>query len=174
MQSNRTYFLILGLLYGLTILHAAWFFPLLPDMIGNKYGFDGSVTRLDSKEIVIGLYMFVSLTPLLLFFILSRVSLKNSNFPNKEYWLREENAGKLRKIFSRIMFRFSVVLMLFWISMFHQIFQAGMNQNQMNNMPLYITFALFAVFMVYWIISLFREFRIPENGKDQDNGNNAL
>ena len=172
MPLKHSYFIILGLLYGLTILHSAYFYSLLPDMIGNRYDFDGTVIRLHSKQVVVGLYMFVSCFPLLLFSLISRVSFKNANLPNRDYWLKEENVGKAHKLFKHSIFKFSVALMLFWISIFHQIFRAGINNNQMNNMPTYIIFGLFALFTIFWMINLFQEFKIPEDHKtppDQEN-----
>ena len=85
------------------------------------------------------------------------------NIPNKDYWLADENIPAFKAKWEYAIFQFGSVLMLLFLAMSLLIIEANFSN------PIKLSASVFAsvmfgflLFMVYWIISFYRLFRLPK------------
>lgn len=163
--STKPYFLVLTAMLAAMVAHAMYYYPLMPDIVAQKYDFNGKPFRWASKEIMMGIYMVVALIPLGLLTLVTKLSMHKMNFPNREYWVHEDRIHKARAVFIKFMFTLGLAQGLFMFAIMHMMFKQNLDGGNMSPylIPLLITFI---VFMVGWMIGIFTSFRIPKNNNN--------
>lgn len=159
--STQPYFLILGAMLAAMVAHAMYYYPLMPDIVAQKYDFNGKPFRWGSKESMMAIYMGVALIPLILLTMVTKLPMNKMNFPNSEYWMHEDRIQKARTVFVKAMFSLGLAQGLFMFVIMDMMFKQNLEQGNMSEylIPLLV---VFITFMIVWMIRLFASFRIPD------------
>jgi len=87
------------------------------------------------------------------------------NLPNKAYWLTPERRPEAQARLARVMLEFGVALLLFMLVVSVLAIKANLSDPVRLDEPLFLgALALFLAFTVFWLVRLYRAFRIPEAG----------
>lgn len=85
------------------------------------------------------------------------------SLPNKDYWLSDKNLPAFKIKWDRVIFQFGSALMLLFLVMSILIIEANFSNPVKLNATAFVgTMFGFLIFMLYWIISVYKTFRIPE------------
>ena len=153
-------------LFGVAIAQSAYFYPLLPEVVGSHFDALGKVNGTSSKLGYFIVY-FVSLAitssfTLVLPLVLNYLPTSIINLPHREFWLsgdrREESLQFLNVHFSW----FGVATMLLMVIIFHLTFVA--NLSPIKDLIAPVPWALlgaFVLFMIWWSVILVRRFHAP-------------
>lgn len=152
------YFMTLGILFALSLSQLIYYYPALPDIMAQKYDFDGVPYRYADKNIAIALMAVLSVLPIAILAMVNKLPLKANNIPNKEYWMRPENQPRFKKILMKSMFQLCLVMsfMLFFIT--HAMIKQNLTGEAMSSNILIVAIG-FSVFVPIWMIFLFSSFR---------------
>lgn len=153
-------------LFGLAIAQIAYFYPLLPEVVGSHFDTLGKINGTSSKLGYFIVY-FVSLAitssfTLVLPLVFKYLPPSVINLPHREYWLsgdrRQESLKFLNVHFSWL----GVATMLLIVIIFHLTFLA--NLSQLKDLPAPLFWALlgaFLLFTIWWTVLLIRRFPKP-------------
>ncbi len=153
-------------LFGFAISQTAYFYPLLPDIVGSHFDAAGKVNGTSSKlGYFIGYFVSLAVTSsfaLVLPLVFKHLPTSVINLPHREYWLsgdrREESLQFLNMHFSW----FGVATMLLIVIIFHLTFSANLNPIKDISAPIFWTLlGIFALFMIWWTVILVRRFHAP-------------
>jgi len=87
------------------------------------------------------------------------------NLPNKAYWLAPERRPEAQARLARAMVEFGTALLLFMLVVSALVIKANLSDPvRLDEKPFLGALALFLVFTVFWLVRLYRTFRIPESG----------
>jgi len=125
----------------------------LPDKVISHYNLSGKPNGYSSREgfiifqAIIGL--IISLSFIIPYLIAGRLSDKNINLPNKEYWLAPERRAKTIDI-QRIYFSlFGIISMIFIILLNMISFKSNTSENVNLGTEFFIIFGLFVIGIFY-------------------------
>lgn len=157
--------LLAAYLANIILLIASLF--MLPDTVAAHFSSGGHADAWTSKQ-VNALVFFMIETPLFfLFYHAGRIPFGLSprilNLPNKEYWLREENRARLRKLMETYMAGFGIVLFVFLFVTAALAIEANLSTPVRLNETLFLwMFAAFMLFTVVWVVKFSMALRPPK------------
>ena len=142
------------------ITHAVYYYPLLPNIVAQKYDFSGKPFRFASKDIMMGIYISVAIIPLILLGVAAKSPMKKLSVPNSEYWTHEDRIGKAQAIFIKAMFSLGVAQGLFLLIIMDMMFKQNLEQTNMSPYlaPLLI---VFITYIIFWMVRLFSSYKMP-------------
>ncbi|OEU65502.1 MAG: hypothetical protein BA863_08060 [Desulfovibrio sp. S3730MH75] len=85
------------------------------------------------------------------------------NFPNKDYWLKDENRSKTESLLSGQIFLFGTVTFVFMFIVGLLALQANLSDPiRFREDIFWWPFGLFMMYTVFWTINIMKTFRIPK------------
>ncbi len=136
----------------------------LPAQSPGKMGFDGQVTRWDSKASSLTMSAVVGALIALVFWLmpllLKRIPSGLVNVPNPDYWRRPENYPEAVRRISDPMSRFGAATLVLLISMQVVMWAVALGKPLPTWAPV-VALVLYLAYVVSWIAKLYRQFRVP-------------
>jgi uncharacterized membrane protein len=87
------------------------------------------------------------------------------NLPNKDYWFKDENKGKMESILSFHMYQFGILTFVFVFFVSALVLQANMSTPvRLREELLWWPLGLYMAYTLYWSIKILLLFRIPKEG----------
>lgn len=84
------------------------------------------------------------------------------SLPNKDYWLKPENRAELEARFSALMEEFGFVLFVFLFITGLLTLDANLSEPVRLNEPMFLGFfAGFMLYVLYWLVKMFRRLKVP-------------
>ena len=164
MQKTRR---VLDAVFLLLILFNLFSWFILPDNTAVHYGRGGIPDSWASKGVHIlwftGMMALIYAGFIYSPKILDIFPVRIINLPNREYWLTDENRPEAKDKLARLMYSFGAATgLLLLISSIASV-AANLSDPVRLNDGLFIFLAgLYLVYMVWWIVKLFIEFKVPE------------
>jgi uncharacterized membrane protein len=135
-------------------------YSVLPDEMAMHFNAKGEADGFGNKGFVISLMIAVIVFIFGLFTLISAFlanSLDNTNIPNKEYWLKEENRkSAIYLLQNQMMWILNLTIILFDFIVAHVIFY---NLNGANILPFWLVLIVYAVVLVIVIYFYYRKFK---------------
>ncbi len=86
------------------------------------------------------------------------------NLPNKDYWLKDENRGKMETLLYGEIYKFGAIIFAFMFVVGLLVLQANFSDPvQLNESLFWPPFIFIMVYSLYWTVRIYRVFRIPKN-----------
>jgi hypothetical protein len=86
------------------------------------------------------------------------------SFPNKDYWLKEENKPKTKAKLAALMWELGSVLFAFLFLVGLLVLDANLTQPvRLNERLFLLVFIAFMLYTLYWCVKVFRSFRVPKS-----------
>lgn len=152
------YFMTLGILFALSVSQLIYYYPALPDIMAQKYNFDGMPYKFASKNIAIGLMAVLAVLPIAILAMVYKLPLKANNIPNKDYWMRTENQPRFKKKLMKAMFQLCLAMSVMLMFISYAMIQQNLTGETMSSNVLIVTIG-FSVFVPVWMIFLFSSFK---------------
>jgi len=84
------------------------------------------------------------------------------NLPNKEYWLKEENRGRMEAMLTAHLYRFGTLTFVFMFLVGSLALHANLsNPVRFREDLFWWPFGLYMAYAVYWTVNISLAFRIP-------------
>jgi uncharacterized membrane protein len=110
-----------------------------------------------------GMNVMIFLTFYFLPHMLRRMSPDWINLPNKEYWLLEENRGRMESMFTVSMYQFGTATLLFLFLVSLLSFNANLSHPvRLSDGLFWIAFTLYMLYTAYWTVTILRAFHFPK------------
>ena len=143
-----------------------YYLPLMPEVISDHFGGQGRPNGWHDQARHAVFYWGIIAVALFVGFLVPRlvrsIPAELVNLPHKEYWLtptrRDEAFDALRDHMNWL----GVAMLAMMLVIHREVFLANLRpDHRINNDVIWMTLAGFAIFMVSWLISIFRRFRVP-------------
>lgn len=161
-ENFAPYFIILGLMFAASLSQLIHYYPDMPEVMAQKYDFDGNPYRYGSKNTVMALLGGLALLPLGIFSMVYWMPLKVNNIPNQDYWMQEENQPRLKKILMKAMFQLCTAMSVMLLFLSHAMLEQNLTGEAMSSFTL-IAVICFTAFVPIWIFFLVTSFRKTEH-----------
>lgn len=93
------------------------------------------------------------------------------NIPNKDYWLRDENRGRMEDILASELYKYGTTMFVFMFVVGLLVLQANLSDPvQLREDLFWPPFIGIMVYSMYWTVRMFMVFRVPEEGKAAEHG----
>ena len=148
-------------------VHARSWAERLPARVATHFGADGVPNAWSDRDGAIHLYLLtvvgISLVLLLVTALLGVLPPSTINMPNRDHWLAPERREETTRKMTNRMAIFGVGMGLFLIAMFDLTFRASMQTAvALPNSTFLVYLGAFLAFVLLWVISLYRAFRMPD------------
>ena len=155
------------LLLGMAVAGAqmAYFYPRLPLRLATHFGPTGYPDGWMPKSGFVPFFAALLLSNALLFLfialLLPRLDNEVINLPHKEHWLApERRAETLRAISDQISW-FGAGTSALLVSVMQMVFNANLTPTPLLGKEMWLLLGSYFVFVVLWLTSLLRRFRLP-------------
>jgi len=142
---------------------------LSPATVAIHFGYggepDGWAPAYVSALIMVGTNGFLFF---LLYFIphlIRRTPARWINLPNKEYWLKEENKGRMFSLLTEMLFQFGILTFIFMFVVGLLSLQANLSKPvRLQENLFWWPLGMYLVCAVFWTVRLIRTFRVRKGG----------
>ncbi|MCE9598199.1 MAG: DUF1648 domain-containing protein [Spirochaetia bacterium] len=137
----------------------------LPDRVATHFDIyghpDSWASNLSNTILFCGLFVFFGLLFSGVKFLLGKLPASLINMPNREYWFApERREASLAKV-AIFMAEFGFFANLFFTAILFLTFYANRNATGLSISLMLVMLAAFLVFVIGWIIHLYRAFKLP-------------
>ena len=155
--------IILIFLISVFISHCAFYYPNLPDPMATHFNGagkpDGWMAKSNFFLLEIGILALIVLEFTFLPWIIGKFPVRLINMPNKEYWFAEERRAETLRIIGHFFEWFSAALLALFIGINQLVFHANLTRENLSPMS-WVILGAFLVFVVVWLISFYRRFKV--------------
>jgi len=89
------------------------------------------------------------------------------NLPNKDYWLRDENRGKMEAILSDQLYKYGTLMFAFMFVVGLLVLQANLSDPvRLRGDLFWWPFGFIMAYTVYWVVKIYTVFRVPKEDRD--------
>jgi len=148
---------------GLSLLSLA----ILPSRVAIHFGAGGNPDNWAPNYVQV--LFFLSVEALLFFVIfysprlVTKLSPRWVNLPNKDYWLSEENKDLAVARMAHYMYQFGTVMFAFLFLVGMLTMQANLKDPvRLDQSVLLTALAVYFVYTIAWCVALYRGFRVPD------------
>ncbi len=161
----RTAFLMI---FAFSIIISFVSYLILPDEVAIHFGFGGKPDSWASKEVNLIATVAIQLIVFLVCYIplrfLDAIPARYINIPNKDYWLSPENLPAAKNKLNSLMPQFGIATYLLFNMVLILTVDANLSDPvQLKGSIFLIGLAIYAVFIVLWLIRCILSFRLPES-----------
>ena len=157
-------YVFLFLLFA-AVVHAACYYPFLPEKVASHFGPGGEPDGWSTKQALIGVYLAVLAAlaiPLLLTgWLLPKLPASMINLPHKKYWLAPERKAETCLVISRYFFWFASATIGLVITCMDITFRFNLGRVKDFDRSFWVAFLTYVVFTVIWSVALLWRFRKP-------------
>jgi uncharacterized membrane protein len=141
-------------------------YAILPDRIAIHFGSGGIPDSWGPKSLHLTLFTFVDILLFLLMYYTPRIVLifppRFVNLPNRNYWLQDSKREEMTNRLNLLMWEYGSALFAFLFLAQLFVLQANLSQPvRLDETSFLIALGIFMIYTVFWIIKLYRKFRIP-------------
>jgi hypothetical protein len=154
----------LYLFFALTvvsIVHAFYYYPRLPDVVASHFSISGQPDAWSSKGFFIGIYIIAVVMNALIFlgitFGINKIPDSMLNLPHKVYWLSEERRQGTFDFFNQYFLWLGIATCLLLLDIFHQTFNVHLGNASSLQHP-WMSLGLYLLFSIGWCVGLFFKF----------------
>jgi uncharacterized membrane protein len=149
---------------GLSLLSLA----ILPSHVAIHFGVGGNPDNWAPNYVQVILFLLVECLLFLMIYYSPRLVTKLSprwvNLPNKDFWLSEENKDRTATKLASYLYQFGIVMFAFMFVVGMLTMQANLRDPARLNEPVFLgALGLYLVYTVVWCVSLYRGFRVPDS-----------
>jgi len=164
---RRTSLMIFLGLCILCIVHALYYYFLIPEVVASHFGSSGKPDAWSSRNFFITVYLVsVGMTAVIfLGIVFGMPRLPNSmiNLPNKDFWLSKERRDETFHFFFHYFLWFGSATFLLLLDTFHQSFMVHLGRAVSLNHT-WLSIILYLGFSIVWSIGLFVRFMGKKEG----------
>ncbi len=168
MKSKTLALTILVFLVLVSLFQILYYYPRLPYRVASHFGFSGKPDGWSSREVF--LIMNIALVVFMggLFWLSGWLPRKLPdswiNLPHKDYWLAPERRDSTFETYAVYLYWFGNATLLLFLFLFNSTYRANLMSHPEFGQDVLIYFGLYILFIIYWTIKFYREFRVrPEN-----------
>ncbi len=147
------------------VVHAACYYPFLPNKVASHFGPGGQPDDWSTKEALIGVYAaaLAGLAGVLLILglLLSKLPASMINIPNKKHWLAPDRKAETCSIISGYFFWFANATIVLVMACMDITFRFNLERVQNLNGPIKVAIVSYVVFCVLWAAGIIWRFRKP-------------
>ena len=156
-------------LVTLAVVHAAYYYPLLPAMMASHFGPGGQADGWMDKSAFMGVYASAVGVIALIFFAMSLVMQKIPawmlNLPNKDYWLAPQRRADTYRRLSTSMVWIGNAALLFMIVCMEIAFRANLQPAWNPGTTFLIATGSFMAVVLAWAGVFLYCFRLPRSAE---------
>jgi len=139
----------------------------LPPEVATHFGPKGLPDSWGTREFQALFFLAIDLGMFLMFLFMPSLILKLPqkliSMPNRDYWFREENKAKFKRIFEELWWEYGAGLLLFLLLTEALTIDANLSSPvQMNDAIFWFLFVAFMSYTVFWTVRICRAFRVPK------------
>lgn len=167
MRAALLTFLGLGLL---CIVHAIYFYPLLPKVVAAHFGAQGKPDAWSSRNVFVAVYLVAVFLNGVFFLGISYgircIPDSAINLPGRDFWLSLENRNQTYRFLFQYFLWLGSATYLLLFDIFHQAFMVHIGRAATLGHPWW-SFGLYLLFALAWSIGLYKKFsrKDPEQGE---------
>ena len=153
-------------LFGIAIAQTAYFYPLVPELVGSHFNAAGKVNQLAPKlNYFIIYFMSLGLTScftLVLPWALRYLPTSMINLPYRDYWLSGEQREASLSFLTNHFSWFGIATMVLMVVIFHLTFLANLGSvKDINPTVFWTLLGAFFLFVIAWVIVMIKRFPNP-------------
>ena len=162
--------IVTGVCMAAYVATTLWFARGLPAHLATHFDTTGRANGWMTNEqtvrfeltMGVGSQLFI----ILVFGLIRFIPARFVNMPNKEYWQKPENFPLACNVLTRHGLWLSCMLMLWMILLNYQVAEANRAMPpHLDTSGFVVAMATFAVLLIVWFVSIWRQFRVPVTAK---------
>ena len=162
MSQKAIAFTVCIILCAACVLHALYYYPLLPDMVAAHFDAAGSPDGWAAKNSFMAAYLGAALFIMLLFSGISlgiaRLPDSKINIPDKEYWLAPQRRRQTFDLIAQFMFWLAAATLALVLDISNQSIQVQMGRSSELDHP-FSSIMLYLGFSLTWAVALMLRFQ---------------
>ena len=155
--------IILIFLIAVFISQCVYYYPNLPKLMATHFSAasepNGWMLKPNFFLMEAGILLLIVLEFTFLPWIIGKFPARLINMPNKEYWFAEERRPETIRVINHFFEWFSTALLALFVGISQLIFRANLTGENLSPLS-WLILAAFVIFVVVWLISFFRRFKV--------------
>ena len=150
------------------------YYPKLPDQVASHFGVTGKADGWTARNTFLIIQIATMMLTALVFgisaFFVTKMPKSLMNFPNKDYWLSEENKEETHTLIQRFLFWFGSITLGFLTLIFMEAVRANLSGSNSLGERFWIYLGVYLLLTIYYTVKFSMHFRkkkiTQEPGKD--------